>query len=70
MISSELPEILGMCDRILVMCEGEVVGEFNRADTDKETIMGLATGSTAGRPIWARCSSSTPLRRWSLAARV
>ena len=47
MISSELPEILGMCDRILVMCEGEVVGEFNRADTDKETIMGLATGSAS-----------------------
>lgn len=45
MISSELPEILGMCDRILVMCEGVVVSNFERDDAEKETIMAYATGS-------------------------
>lgn len=45
MISSELPEVLGMCDRILVMCEGEIVSNFKRDDAEKETIMAYATGS-------------------------
>ena len=45
MISSELPEILGMCDRILVMCEGRIVSNFERDDAEKETIMAYATGS-------------------------
>ena len=39
MISSELPEILGMCDRIYVMNEGRMVGEFARADASQEAIM-------------------------------
>ena len=38
MISSELPEILGMSDRILVMREGRIVGRVRRADADQETI--------------------------------
>jgi rhamnose transport system ATP-binding protein len=38
MISSELPEILGMSDRILVMREGAVVGEFSRAEASQEVI--------------------------------
>jgi ABC-type sugar transport system ATPase subunit len=41
MISSELPEILGMSDRILVMHEGRVTGELNRADATQEKIMAL-----------------------------
>jgi ABC-type sugar transport system ATPase subunit len=45
MISSELPEVLGMCDRILVMCEGEIVSNFARDDAKKESIMAYATGS-------------------------
>jgi D-xylose transport system ATP-binding protein len=45
MISSELPEILGMCDRILVMNEGRVVSDFTRATATKEAIMSHATGS-------------------------
>ncbi len=45
MISSELPEVLGMCDRILVMCEGEIVSNFERDDAKKEAIMAYATGS-------------------------
>ena len=39
MISSELPEILGMCDRIYVMNEGRIVGEFTQADASQEKIM-------------------------------
>ncbi len=43
-ISSELPEILGVCDRIVVMCEGRVTGELNRRDATQEAIMKLAIG--------------------------
>lgn len=39
MISSELPEVLGMSDRIYVLNEGEVVGEFDRVDATQEKIM-------------------------------
>ena len=39
MISSEMPEILGMCDRIYVMNEGRMVGEFNIEDATQEKIM-------------------------------
>ena len=46
MISSELPEVLGMCDRILVMHEGRLAGELPRADADQERLMRLATGET------------------------
>jgi len=44
-ISSELPEILGMCDRILVMHEGRIAGELHRDGATQEQIMRLATGS-------------------------
>ena len=44
MISSELPEILGMSDRILVMHEGRITGELSRAEATQEKIMHLATG--------------------------
>jgi ribose transport system ATP-binding protein len=44
MISSELPEILGMSDRILVMREGRIVGELDRDAATQETIMAYATG--------------------------
>ena len=39
MISSELPELLGMCDRIYVMNEGEIVGEFKAEEATQEKIM-------------------------------
>jgi putative multiple sugar transport system ATP-binding protein len=39
MISSELPELLGMCDRIYVMNEGKMVGEFDAKDATQEKIM-------------------------------
>jgi len=44
MISSELPEILAMSDRVLVMREGRLTGEFNRAEATQEKIMAAATG--------------------------
>jgi ribose transport system ATP-binding protein len=46
MISSELPEILAMSDRVLVMHEGEISGCFDRADATPEAIMCCATGET------------------------
>jgi len=42
MISSELPEILGMSDRILVMQEGRITGELSREEASQERIMSLA----------------------------
>jgi len=39
MISSELPEVLGMCDRIYVMNEGRIVGELDREEASQEVIM-------------------------------
>jgi ABC-type sugar transport system ATPase subunit len=44
MISSELPEVLGMSDRIIVMREGRLVGELSREDATEERVMSLATG--------------------------
>ncbi len=43
-ISSELPEILGMSDRTLVMREGRLVGEFTRAEASEERILSSAAG--------------------------
>jgi ribose transport system ATP-binding protein len=43
MISSELPEILRMSHRILVMCEGRVTGELTAAEATQEKIMNFAT---------------------------
>ncbi|MEP6775894.1 MAG: sugar ABC transporter ATP-binding protein, partial [Chloroflexota bacterium] len=43
MISSELPEILGMSDRVLVMREGRLTAEFSRADATQEKLMAAAT---------------------------
>lgn len=43
LISSELPEILGMSDRILVMRDGTIVGEFASGEATEEQIIGLAT---------------------------
>ena len=43
MVSSEMPELLGICDRILVMSGGRVAGEVNAADTSQEEIMTLAS---------------------------
>ena len=44
MASSELPEVLGMSDRILVMHEGRISGELSREEANQESVMHLATG--------------------------
>ncbi|TXG81945.1 MAG: sugar ABC transporter ATP-binding protein [Thermomicrobiales bacterium] len=46
MISSELPEVLGMSDRILVMREGEIVARFERGEATQESIMSFAAANT------------------------
>jgi len=43
MASSEMPELLNVCDRILVLCEGRVTGEFTRAEATQEKILDAAT---------------------------
>lgn len=45
MISSELPEILGMSDRVIVIHEGNMRGELPRAEATQESIMNIATGA-------------------------
>jgi ABC-type sugar transport system ATPase subunit len=47
MISSELPEVLGMSDRILVMRGGTIAAEFTRAEATQEKILTAALGHTA-----------------------
>ena len=48
MISSELPEILGMSDRIAVMHGGTIVGDLDRAGATQEAILELALGPRRG----------------------
>ena len=50
MVSSELPEILGMSDRILVMRDGRLAGELNAADATQDTVMTLAARDVAAQP--------------------
>jgi ribose transport system ATP-binding protein len=46
MVSSELPEVIGMSDRIVVMRDGRVAGELP-AGSSEETVLALATGAAA-----------------------
>jgi ABC-type sugar transport system ATPase subunit len=45
MVSSELPEVLGLSDRVLVLHEGKLTGEFSRSDATPEKVMAAATGN-------------------------
>ena len=45
MISSELPELIGMCDRIYTLCEGIVTGEIDKSDASQENLMTYMTHS-------------------------
>lgn len=49
LVSSELPEVLGLCDRILVLHEGRVTGEFTRQEATPEKVMTAATGQVVKR---------------------
>jgi len=44
LVSSEMQEVLGMSDRIIVMHEGRITGEFNAGDADQETLLACAVG--------------------------
>src|SRR5215211_9390184 len=46
LVSSELPEVLGLSDRVLVLHEGRVTGEFRREEATPEAVMACATGQT------------------------
>jgi rhamnose transport system ATP-binding protein len=46
MISSELPEVLGMADRVLVMHEGRISADIARADANEERVMSAALGAS------------------------
>jgi ribose transport system ATP-binding protein len=50
LISSEVPELLTLCDRIAVMCDGTIVASLPRADVSPERLLALALGS----PVEAR----------------
>ena len=50
MISSELPEVLGMADRVLVMHEGRLTAELSRSEADEETVIRAATGQVTEAP--------------------
>jgi len=47
MISSEMPELLGMCDRIYVMNEGRILGQLSREEASQERIMAMILGARA-----------------------
>jgi len=47
MVSSELPEVLGMADRIIVMRQGRVQREFTRAEATSEAVAAAALGAVA-----------------------
>jgi ABC-type sugar transport system ATPase subunit len=47
MVSSDLPEVLGMSDRVLVMSEGRITAEFARGDATQEAIMAAAVPTSA-----------------------
>jgi rhamnose transport system ATP-binding protein len=50
LISSEMPELLGMCDRIIVLREGHQTAEFSRAEATQEKVLRAATDSEAIKP--------------------
>ena len=74
LISSEMPEILGMSDRIVVMCNGRKTGELNRAEATQEGILELSMekstwrrGLNNGKEISSSRRSQAPERHcWQL----
>jgi ABC-type sugar transport system ATPase subunit len=48
LISSYLPELMNMCDRLVVLHEGRIEGSLERSEFTEERIMALATGASQG----------------------
>lgn len=61
-ISSDLPELLGLCGRIVVMCEGRITGELLRHEASEEKIMMLATNTLDGHRGLGRHDGATDVR--------
>ena len=62
MISSEMPEILGMSDRIMVMHEGRVTGFLDRSTADQVSIMHLASTAAVTPPPQIPASPSNTMK--------
>ena len=65
MVSSELPEVLGMSDRVLVIHEGKVGGILEKDEASQESIMALATGRV--RMAKKECITTTWVFNWTSA---
>ena len=50
-VSSELPEVMGVCDRILVMCQGHITGELKREEATDQKILMLAMKDMLGGSV-------------------
>lgn len=60
LISSEMPELLGMCDRIVVLREGQQTGEFDRSDATQEAVVAAATKPSEVDEIAGEATFSGP----------
>ena len=58
MVSSEIPEIMGMADRVIVMREGRIAGRFDRAELTAEKLVRAAAGICGGR-VMAKASEKS-----------
>ena len=61
LISSDLPEVIAMSDRILVLHEGRVTAEIERADATEERVMTAATGNLDADPARRPAEPGTPM---------
>ena len=64
-ISSELPELLGICDRIYTLSAGHITGEVPRAEATQEILMQYMTRDNEHSPNCRRKQSRTPTTRCS-----
>jgi ribose transport system ATP-binding protein len=59
LVSSEMPELLALSDRIVVMCDGRITGELNDADMTQANILRLATSDEADKARRAKAAVAT-----------
>jgi L-arabinose transport system ATP-binding protein len=59
-VSSELPEVLGISDRVIVMRDGAISGELARAQASETAVLRLALPDSAGAAAWPAASPSEP----------